>query len=210
MNELGLYVIITKPVLDYETIAKVCVDNNIKMLQLREKHLNDKEVLSASEQILKITRGTGTKYIINDRADLALFADADGVHLGQDDISFEQARQLLPNKIIGLSTHSILQAKEALAKNPDYIGFGPVYPTPTKAIADPAVGTDLLNEVLSFSKVPVVAIGGIDDTNLDTVLQTGAKTLSVVRYIMNHKDLEQRIQFIQKKLLIRRALFCKN
>ncbi len=200
MKEIGLYVIITNPLNSYEEIAKVCVNNEIKVLQLREKHLTDREILLAAEKILKITKNTNTKFIINDRADLAYISDADGVHLGKDDIPYKEARKLLPKKIIGLSTHSILQAKKALSQNPDYIGFGPIYKTPTKKIPDPVVGTKLLTEVLSFSNIPVVAIGGIDETNLDKVINAGAKTLCPVRYLMNYKDLEKRILFIKNKL----------
>jgi thiamine-phosphate pyrophosphorylase len=203
MKDFGLYLIITKPTLSYQEIAKIAVKNNIEYLQLREKHLNDKEVLEASKEILAITKGTQTKYIINDRADLALLADADGVHLGQDDISYQQARAILgEDKIIGLSTHSLAQAKAALAHKPDYIGFGPIYPTPTKAIADPAVGLDYINEVVALSDIPVVAIGGIDDTNAEKVIYHGAKNICLVRYFMNCDDLEHRILKIRSMLHI--------
>lgn len=201
MKDFGLYVIITKPVLSYEDIANICVKNGVKMLQLRDKFSDDKELLVAARKIQNIVRGTETKFIMNDRIDIAILSDADGVHLGQDDISIIDARRLLGNdKIIGLSTHSIAQAREALTHNPDYIGFGPIYPTPTKIIADPTVGTELLKEVLCFANVPVVAIGGIDEKSAINVIQVGAKTLCAVRYLMESKDIEKRIQHIQSML----------
>lgn len=201
MKDFGIYVIITKPVLSYEEIAKVCVKNGVKMLQLRDKFADDKTLLTAAREIQNIVKGTDTKFIMNDRIDIAILSDADGVHLGQDDISITDARKLLGNdKIIGLSTHSISQAREALSHKPDYIGFGPIYPTPTKVIADPTVGTSLLKEVLIFADVPVVAIGGIDEKSAINVIQAGAKTICAVRYLMESEDFEKRIQHIQSIL----------
>lgn len=200
MDSLGLYVIITNPVKSYEDIAKICVDNRIKMLQLRQKHLSDKEILKITEKILKITKTSHTKLIIDDRVDLVLASDCDGVHIGQDDMPFELARKILPKKIIGLSTHSISQAKNAIDKKPDYIGFGPIYKTPTKEKPDPVVGTKLLSKVIEFSSIPVVAIGGIDKSNIDNVIGVGTSSVSLVRYLMGFEDLENRIRFIQKKL----------
>lgn len=180
----GLYVIITRPTLPYAVIAEQCVKLGIKMLQLREKHLDDRQLLKVARELRTITKGTCTNLVINDRPDIAALCDADYLHLGQDDISIEDARSIVGNMKIGLSTHSICQAKEALSKNPDYIGFGPIYQTNAKAKPDAPVGTNLLEQVLSFSTVPVVAIGGIFPENIDQVLQTGAQNIAMVRYLM--------------------------
>ena len=202
MNDFGLYVIITDPVLPYRKIAEICVARGVGMLQLREKQLNDREILAAATEIKAVTDGTETNFVINDRADLALLAEADVLHLGQSDISIADARKLAGDRPlkIGLSTHNLQQAREALALRPDYIGFGPVYPTPTKIIPDPPVGTELLRGVLDFADIPVVAIGGIDGDNLDTVLKTGARNPCLVRYLMQSPDLEQRIAEVQQRL----------
>lgn len=189
----GLYVIITDPVLSYAEIARICVRQGVGMLQLREKHLSDREVLAAAAEITAVTRGTGTLFVMNDRADLALACGADVLHLGQDDLPIEQARKIVGQMPIGLSTHSVEQARRALSHHPAYIGFGPVYPTTTKRIADPTVGTKLLRQVVEFSTVPVVAIGGIFPDNVREVLATGVKTFSMVRYLMESERLEQRI-----------------
>jgi len=181
---MGLYVIITRPTLPYSHIAEQCVKLGIKMLQLREKHLDDKELLRVAREIRNITRGTCTHLVINDRPDIAALCDADYLHLGQDDISIEDARKIVGNMKIGLSTHSIEQAKEAIKKNPDYIGFGPIFPTNAKAKPDPPVGTTQLKQVVDFSTVPVVAIGGIFPENLDLVLQTGVTSVAMVRHLM--------------------------
>lgn len=170
------------------------------MLQLREKHLSDAKLWALAKDISEITKGSDTHFIINDRPDFARLLKC-GLHLGQEDLPINISREIVhENTIIGLSTHSLLQAQIALDKKPDYIGFGPVYPTPTKAIPDPVVGLSLLTKAVESSSVPVVAIGGIDDTNIDEVLSTGAKNIAVVRYLMNTSDTENRLLFLMRKI----------
>ncbi len=201
MDNFGLYIIITKPVLPYEVIAEKCVANGVKMLQLREKHLGDRQLLKIAKQIRSITKGAETAFVINDRPDIAAICDADYLHLGQDDITIEDARKIVGDMKIGLSTHSIQQAKEALAKKPDYIGFGPVYPTNAKANPDEPVGTENLKKVVGFAGVPVVAIGGIFRENIQNVIDAGAKNIAMVRYFMQTNDFDNRINEINKLLI---------
>lgn len=183
--------------LSYREIAEICVAKGVRMLQLREKHLTDRDLLAVAKEIVEVTASTSTNFIINDRVDIALMCGADGVHLGQDDVSVAQARNLLgSDKIIGLSTHSIEQAKGALLQDVDYIGFGPIYPTTTKAIADPSVGIELMREVLSFADVPVVTIGGLDELTSRVVVENGAENVCSVRYLMNCEDLGARIDHL--------------
>ena len=200
MEDSGIYIIITHPALPYRTIAEECVSMGIKMLQLREKDLPDRELLKIAKELREITRGTQTSLVINDRPDIAALCQADYLHIGQSDIPIEEARKIVGDMKIGLSTHSIVQVKEALTKNPDYIGFGPVFPTPTKAIADPAVGTELIKEVMSISNVPVVVLGGLFPANISSVIKAGAKNVALVRYFMETKDFKGRIQIIKDKL----------
>ncbi len=201
MQDFGLYIIITKPELSYEEIAKICVRQNIKMIQLREKQLTDREIIEAGRRIKSITAGTNTLLVINDRVDLALAAGADVLHLGQDDLPIEEARKIAGDRLkIGLSTHSIEQVREALTHKPDYIGFGPVYPTNAKARPDAPVGVEMLKEVLAFADVPVVAIGGIFPENLDEVVAAGAKNVALVRHFMQTTETEQRIVEINRRL----------
>lgn len=194
MENIGTYIIITRPHLAYATIAKKCVSLGVKMLQLREKHLSDKELIKIGKEIRNITKGTTTNFVINDRPDIAVICEADYLHLGQDDISIEEARKIVGNMKIGLSTHSIEQAMLALKYNPDYIGFGPIFPTNAKAIPDKPVGTEQLKQVLSFSKVPVVAIGGIFPENIKEVINAGAKNIAMVRYFMQTDDFDERVK----------------
>lgn len=200
MKTFGNYIILTKPSLPHSLIAQKCVQHGVRMLQLREKHLSDKELLSVALQIREITRGTTTQFVINDRPDIALLCQADYLHLGQDDISIDQARAIVGDMKIGLSTHSIEQAKDALAKKPDYIGFGPIYPTNAKAKPDEPVGVELLKEVLQFATVPVVAIGGIFPENIDEVIRAGAQNIAMVRHFMQTKDFEQRLLDMNKRI----------
>ena len=193
MEKIGLYVIITKPSLSYRKVAEICVAKQIKMLQLREKFLSDKQLLKVARELRDITAGTDTQLVINDRPDIAKLCNADVLHLGQDDIDIEDARKIVGDMKIGLSTHSLIQAKIALEKNPAYIGFGPVYPTTTKQIADPTVGTELLKQVVQLSNVPVIAIGGIFPENIPAIKQSGADSYSLVRYLMETDELAIRI-----------------
>ncbi len=201
MDKFGLYVIATQPALPYTRVAEICVQNNIKYLQLREKELSDSALLRVAHDMRAITRGTQTRFVINDRADIARLCDADLLHLGQDDLRVEDARKIVGDMPIGLSTHSLDQARRALEHSPEYIGFGPVYATTTKKNPDPTVGTKLLGEVLKIATVPVVAIGGIFPENIKDVLGAGAQNLSLVRYLMG-EDMESKVIEIQNYINI--------
>lgn len=202
MNDFGIYIIITNPQLPYTFIVEKCVYHGIKMVQLREKNLSDKELVKIGKEIRRITKGTETNFVVNDRPDIAALCEADFLHLGQDDILIEDARKIVGNMKIGLSTHSIEQAKEALKKNPDYIGFGPIYPTNAKTKPDKPVGTEQLKQVLSFANVPVVAIGGIFPENICNVIEAGAKNIAMVRHFMqtDENTFEKRIHDVKKML----------
>ncbi len=200
MMDFGIYIIITKPQLPYTTIAEKCVKNGIKMLQLREKDLSDKELVRIGREIKSITKGSETNFVVNDRPDIAVLCDADFLHLGQDDIAMEDARRVVGDMRIGLSTHSIEQATVALAKNPDYIGFGPIYPTNAKAIPDKPVGTTLLKQVLAIAKIPVVAIGGIFPDNIEEVIDAGARNIAMVRHFMQTNEFDSRVLEINNLL----------
>lgn len=198
MEDFGCYIIVTKPTLPHTVIAERCVANGVRMLQLREKHLSDSELIRIARDIRSITAGTNTKLVINDRADIAMLCDADYLHLGQDDMDIDDARRIVGSMKIGLSTHSIEQAKEALLKKPDYIGFGPIYPTNAKAKPDAPVGTGLLREVLGFATVPVVAIGGIFPENIGEVIEAGARNVALVRHFMQTTEFDSRFREINQ------------
>lgn len=203
MEDFGLYVILTRPGVGHAAAAEVAVRCGVRMLQLREKEMADGELLRVAREVREVTRGTQTRFIVNDRPDIAVLAEADGVHVGQEDLPVGEVRRLVgEGRIVGLSTHSIAQARAAQSlKGVDYIGFGPVYPTTTKAVPDPVVGTALLGEVMGFSRLPVVAIGGIFPENLSAVREAGARNLCLVRYLMEPTELaemERRIEEVRR------------
>lgn len=200
MDDFGIYIIITNPQLPYRIIAEKCVENGVQMLQLREKNTPDRDLIRIGKEIRSITKGTQTNFVVNDRPDIAIICDADILHLGQDDISIEDARRVVGDMKIGLSTHSVAQAKEALTKKPCYIGFGPIYTTNAKAKPDPPVGTNMLREVLAFADVPVVAIGGIFPENIEDVIAAGAKNVALVRHLMQTNEFDKRLKDLNKLL----------
>lgn len=207
MQDFGLYMIITQPQLSYAEIAGIAVRNEVRFLQLREKHLSDADLLAVARQLRSITAGTSTRLVINDRPDIALLCQADCLHLGQDEIAISDARRIVGDMPIGLSTHSPAQARQALQHNPLYIGFGPIHPTTTKANPDPTVGTGHLAQVVAMAEqqqVPVVAIGGIFPQQVPAILDAGARNLCLVRHLMNTTETEKRVKEITTLLQARK------
>ncbi len=163
----------------------------VGMIQLRDKELSDKELLARAIALCARIAETGVLAIINDRVDIAAAAAADGVHLGQDDLSITAARQLLgPRALIGRSTHSLEQARQAVREGADYIGVGPTFPSTTKQF-DAFTGVELLREVAGAIHLPVFAIGGINLANLDEVLQAGFSRVAVSGAVVAASDPRQ-------------------
>ena len=191
--------VMTNPVIGYEACAQAAVNCGVPFVQLRMKNATREEIVSNAWKIRNVTRGTESLFIVNDDVTIAKEVDADGVHLGQNDMSLSEARKLwdAPGKIFGLSTHSESQAEAAVAQKPDYTGIGPIFPTPTKAIADPAIGIDRAGAIAKATPLPHVVLGGIDETNLKEILQAGAVNYCAVRAIMESPDPEQVIKRLQ-------------
>lgn len=153
----------------------------VQLVQYRNKQGSARQMLLDAAQLRSIFSGPSTKLILNDRADLALLSDFDGVHVGQDDLSVEDARSILgPGTWVGVSTHTGEQVIEADKTNCDYIAYGPVFPTTTKDDADPTVGLDGLRVARSLTRKPLVAIGGITRANCRSVLDAGADAVAVI------------------------------
>ena len=157
-----------------------------RLIQFREKNASGHDFYRSALAALDAARELGVTLIINDRVDIALTIDADGVHLGQDDLSPEHARRILgDNSIIGVSTHSLEQAVEAARQPVDYIALGPIFPTTSKADPDEAVGLGLLRRVRdALPGIRLVAIGGIYDHNVAGVLAAGADSAAVISTIL--------------------------
>jgi thiamine-phosphate diphosphorylase len=165
----------------HEEIVQMMLEGGARLIQLRDKEASPREFLDATRNCLDLTRAAGALLIVNDRVDIALTSEADGVHLGQDDMSVEEARDILGDKkIIGLSTHSIAQFEAALDTSADYIAVGPVYPTTTKADPSPVVGLDLLRQARRITDRPIVAIGGINPERAKQVLAAGADCVAAI------------------------------
>ena len=146
----------------------------------------------------QVATEVGATLIINDRCDLALAVKADGVHLGQDDLPLADARQILgPEAIIGLSTHNAKQVREAVALQPDYIGFGPIFGTTTKADHDPVVGFEGLRAARTLTTLPIFAIGGITSQHVTDLTAAGADGVAVISAILKAQDLEAAIRSFQ-------------
>ena len=205
--DFGLYAILTNPLKGYEYLTEVLVNHQVPFIQLRMKDEPADQVLAMAEKIRKLTSGTSSKFIVNDSPQIAKEVGADGVHIGQDDMQYEDARAIVgPEMNIGMSTHSPAQTRDACACGPDYIGIGPVFATPTKTNPDPVIGIDGMRKMLSIATVPAVAIGGIDLTNLRNVLTAGARNFCMVRQITQAEDPESvlnRIASLCKEMHIR-------
>ena len=181
-------------------MVREAVEGGASAVQLRDKTASDTQLVATARSLLEITRPRQVPLIINDRINVARLSGADGVHLGQEDASLEEARRLLGKKaIIGRSTHSQTQAIEAQEEGFDYIGVGPVFKTPTKPLYTP-VGLDLVRFVSRHIRVPFVAIGGINEKNIALVKAAGAKTVAVVRAVMASKNPKKTVQTLLKEM----------
>lgn len=185
-------------------VVEAMIRGGIRVIQYREKrHQKDYcDILGECRSIREITSKHGVVFIINDYVDIAMLVDADGVHVGQEDLPVQEVRRLLgPEKIIGLSTHSPAQAQEAELQGADYIGVGPIFATQTKENVCAPVGLGYLEHVVTNSSLPFVAIGGIKQHNISQVVERGAKTICLVTEIVGAEDIVQTVQSLYTKLV---------
>ena len=171
----------------------------VQWLQLRVKTLPPCEFFALAQRARYETRARGCTLIINDRLDIALAADADGVHLGQDDLPLAAARRLMRDKIIGISTHDVLQAREAQADGADYIGFGPLFGSATKETGYSARGLEMLRELRAQVRLPIAAIGGITEENVAQVWQAGADAAAIISDILRADDIPSKVRAILRR-----------
>jgi thiamine-phosphate pyrophosphorylase len=195
--QFGFYAVLTNPLKGYEYCTRIVVDAGIRFVQLRIKDQPPSYISAIAEKMRRITANSNTLLIINDHAVIAHECGADGVHLGQEDMTFGEARSIVgPEAVIGLSTHNPSQTMSANTLKPDYIGIGPVFPTPTKKNPDPVIGIDGMITMLGHASIPAVAIGGIDCTNLHLVLDAGAKNFCMVRQFTKSEAPEKALKDI--------------
>jgi thiamine-phosphate pyrophosphorylase len=173
---------------DSERLVRTLITAGVHAIQLREKQLSDRDLLVLARAIRRWTAGSRTQFIVNDRPDIAALAQADGVHLGQDDATVADARKVVGGDMpVGVSTHSLEQAQRAVLEGADYIGVGPVFSSQTKNFEQLA-GTELLREVASQIRLPAFAIGGITAENLTQVLAAGFERVAVGAAITRSAD----------------------
>lgn len=176
------------------------IKGGIKIVQYRAKTKDTREKVKEAREIRELCRKNGVIFIVNDNVDIALLVDADGVHIGQEDMHPDDVRKLIgDNKIIGLSTHSEKQGMEAY-KNPnvDYIGVGPTFPTTTKDTTP--VGLGYLEYAVKNLDLPFVAIGGIKAHNIDAIIAKGAQRVCLVSEIIGADSISDMVRNLQKKL----------
>jgi thiamine-phosphate pyrophosphorylase len=172
----------------------------VKLVQLRAKELSSGELFALAKEARQLTREAGALFIVNDRADIALACNADGVHLGQDDLPLAAARKVLGSeKIIGISTHDLAQARDAEAGGADYIGFGPIFGSTTKDTGYAARGLDMLREIRGSVNLPIVAIGGINENNVADVWKAGADAAAIISDLMGAEDVTAKVERISNQ-----------
>lgn len=179
--------------------VKKAVSSGVCAVQYRNKNASTREMFKEALRLRKICRNA--LFIINDRVDIAQAVGADGVHLGQDDMPVNIARKILGReKIIGLTVHSLTQAKKAQRKDVDYFGVGPVFFTRTKTNAGNPVGLKLIAKIKGKFKIPIVAIGGINLDNAQDIINSGADALSAIKALVSKKDIGAEIGKFLKQI----------
>jgi thiamine-phosphate pyrophosphorylase len=170
-------------------IARQALEGGASMIQIRDKSAGLRELLPQAQEIANLCRERGAHFIVNDRLDLALAVNADGVHLGQDDLPPTAARAALgPGKILGVSTHSLEQAIRAAEEGADYLGIGPIFATSTKAIGYEPVGCAMIRQLRARLELPLIAIGAITVHNVGEVIRAGAAGVAVISAIAGAED----------------------
>ncbi len=186
---------------DVVEVMKQAILGGADIIQLRDKTSSKQEVLRKAIALRELTRKYDVPFIVNDHIDIAMEVDADGIHLGQDDLSLEEARKLIgPNKVIGISTHHISEARAAEKGGADYIGIGPIFPTKSKKDVVAPVTTDYIKQVAAEISIPFVAIGGIKMHNVDDVLDAGATSVCMISEIVGAEDIQDVCSRFREKL----------
>ncbi len=202
---LGLYLVTDEQLAGGRAtvdIVRAAIRGGVDVVQLRGKELSAREQLAIGQQLRTVTRDAGVLLIVNDRVDLALALDADGVHVGQDDLPAAIARQILgPAKIIGVSAATVAEAAAARAASADYLGVGAIYGTATKADAGAATGPALISTIQAAVNLPIVGIGGIHAQNAAAVIAAGAVGVAVVSAIIAAPDPEQAARTLKAQLV---------
>ena len=209
MKKIGRLYLITDTAIQkkysHYQIAQFAIKGGADVIQLRDKSLSTSELIQTAIKIAALCRKHDVTFLINDRVDVALVANADGVHLGKEDIPIKEARKLLgKNKIIGGTAHSLAEALFCESEGADYIGFGHIYPTKTKYKPEKPKGTEQLKLIVSKTDIPVIAIGGISPLNIKDVMATGVHGAAVVGSVLNSSNPLSTLNLLRKNIYDRK------
>lgn len=190
--DYSLYLVTDRNILkgrDLFAVVEEAILGGVTLVQLREKELSSKQFYNTALKMKQLTSHYGIPLIINDRLDIMLAVDAEGLHIGQEDLPLQVARKIIgADKILGYSVSNLDEAKQGKALGADYLGAGPVYYTGTKSDAGKPIGLEELKRIKDSVKIPVVAIGGINETNAAEVKQTGVDGIAVVSAILGKQN----------------------
>ena len=205
MKQIGRLHILTDTVLQsrfsHLELVRMAIKGGADTIQFRQKVGATREMIEIVRQLKQLCLDSGVTLIVNDRVDIAIAAEADAVHLGQDDFPIPLARKLLgESRIIGGSAATLEEAQKCLVEGADYIGFGPVYPTASKADADPVTGIKLLKQAVEIISLPIIAIGGISVENAPEVMRAGAQGIAVISAVCCQEDPEQATRALRQAL----------
>jgi thiamine-phosphate pyrophosphorylase len=200
----GLYIILDPSVCPARPLAEVltvAAEAGASLFQYRNKNASMKEAYAEALALRQAAAKAGVLFIVNDRCDLALAVDADGVHLGQGDLPLDLARRVMgQDKLIGISTHNPNQVREATVGKPDYLGFGPIFKPSSKQDHEPVVGIEGLRAMRRLTSLPVIAIGGIQIDQMGEVMRAGANGVAVISAILNAPDISDAVKAFLARL----------
>ena len=196
MKQIGKLHILTDTVLQsrfsHMEITRLAIVGGADTIQYQQKKGSTREMIEIARNMKRLCSEADVTFIVNDRLDVAIAAEADGVHLGQDDFPIPMARELLgEGRIIGGSAATLDDARKCLSEGADYVGFGPVYPTTSKDDAGPVSGIDILKQVVEIIPLPIIAIGGVDAENIPDVMRAGARGIAVISAVCCQDDPEE-------------------
>jgi thiamine-phosphate pyrophosphorylase len=176
------------------------IQGGSRIIQLREKEYSAKDLYHLALKFREITSKAGVLLLINDHLDIAMAVEADGVHLGQDDLPVAAARRIAPELLVGASTSSLEEAKQARNDGADYVNIGPIFPTKTKEGIEHYLGPDAIGAIGPEIRIPFTVMGGINESNIDQVLVKGARRVAVVTAITQAPDISERVRSLSKRI----------
>lgn len=183
-------------------VAEAAVQAGVRIVQLRDESLCDRELLEIALAVRRITSDSDTCFLVNNRTDTVLASGADGVHVGQDDLPVDVVRRIVgPDAIVGVSTANVEEAAGAQAQGASYVAIGPIFRTTTKVDAGEAVGLEAISAIKRAVSIPVVAIGGINPANIASVAAAGADAAAVISAVADAEDITTAVQTLQSEFL---------